>query len=195
MATPELRYVMAAEESDPSPFKEISPPREFMDVPVDPALLTWQGPRTIPETSVVVPKPLAAPAGMLSSEPAAPPPSVTAPPVDPHAPEDQPEQIVFEASSLIPPPFDASVFDHRVIGPPLVLKSTLAAERMLRFDLSTRELLAPETVMSAPAVRSLEAPVAVRATGPVALIAPVGETEVPVIVAPPALAVRVPAPE
>jgi hypothetical protein len=49
--------------------------------------------------------------------------------------------------------------------------------------------------MFAPAVRSLDAPVAVRVTGPEALMAPVGDTTPPVMLTPPPLAVRVPAPE
>jgi hypothetical protein len=120
---------------------------------------------------------------------------VIAPPVEPQAPDDQPEQIVFEASILIPPPLDASVSDQRVIGPPLVRKLILAAVRTLRLDFNTRALFAPVTVTFAPAVKSLDAPVAVSATGPEALMAPVGDTTPPVMVTPPPLAVSVPTPE
>ena len=187
---------MVAEESEPSPFRLIKAPRELILAPAEPELFTWQGPSTIPVVSVVVPKPLAAPPGMFAlSALAAPPPSVIAPPVEPQVLEDHPEQIVFEASSSITPPLDASVSDQRVIGPPLVRKLILAAVRTLRLDFNTRPLFAPVTVMFAPAVRSLDAPVAVRVTGPEALMAPVGDTTPPVMLTPPPLAVRVPAPE
>jgi hypothetical protein len=109
--------------------------------------------------------------------------------------DDQPEQIVFEDSSSITPPLEASVSDQRVIGPPLVRKLILAAVRTLRLDFNTKALFAPVTVMFAPAVMSLDEPVAVSATGPEALIAPVGDTTPPVMLTPPPLAVRVPAPE
>jgi hypothetical protein len=126
---------------------------------------------------------------------ASPPPRVMAPPVEPQVLEDQPEQIVFEASSFMTPPFDASVSDQRVIGPPFVRKFMLAAVRTLRLDFNTKALFAPVTVMFAPAVKSLDEPVAVSATGPEALIAPVGDTTPPVMLTPPPLAVKVPAPE
>jgi hypothetical protein len=82
-----------------------------------------------------------------------------------------------------------------VIGPPFERRFTLAVDKILRFDLSTKLLLEPVTVMFAPAVKSLDAPVAVSATVPEELIAPVGETTPPVIVVPPPLEVRVAGPE
>ena len=120
--------------------------------------------------SAPVPKPLAGPPGMAAlSAFAAPPPRVMAPPVESQEFEDHPEQIVFEASSLMTPPFDASVSDQRVIGPPFERRFTLAADKILRFDLSTKLLFDPVTVMFAPAVKSLDAPVEVRLTLPPAI--------------------------
>jgi hypothetical protein len=81
------------------------------------------------------------------------------------------------------------------MGPAFVWKDTLAEVIMLLFDFRTIAFPSPVTVMFAPAVRSLDAPVAVRVTGPEALIAPVGDTTPPVMLTPPPLAVRVPAPE
>jgi hypothetical protein len=167
-----------------------------MLAPTDPELLTWQGPSTIPDVSVVVPKPLAAPPGRFAlSTLAAPPPRVTAPPVEPQALEDHPEQMLFEASSSITPPLEASESDQRVIGPPLVRRLMLAAVKMLRLDFNNSPLFAPVTVMFAPKVKSLDAPVAVREAVPVELIAPVGETAPPVTVTAPPLEVNVPTPE
>jgi hypothetical protein len=82
-----------------------------------------------------------------------------------------------------------------VIGPPFERRFTLAVDKILRFDLSTKLLFEPVTVMFAPAVKSLDAPVAVSATVPEELIAPVGETTPPAIVVPPPLEVRVAGPE
>lgn len=167
-----------------------------MLAPTDPELFTWQGPSTIPVVSVVVPKPLAAPPGRFAlSALADPPPSVIAPPVEPQVLDDHPEQMVFEVSSSITPPLEASVSDQRVIGPPLVRKLMLAAVRTLRFDFKTSPLFEPVTVMFAPTVKSPDAPVAVSATEPEALMAPVGDMTPPVMLTPPPLAVRVPAPE
>jgi hypothetical protein len=126
---------------------------------------------------------------------ASPPPRVIAPPVDSQAPEDHPEQMVLVAASRIPPPLVASVSDQIVIGPPFERRFTLAADKILCFDLSTKLLFDPVTVMFAPAVKSLDSPVAVSATGPEELIAPVGETTPPVIVVPPPFEVRVAGPE
>jgi hypothetical protein len=124
---------------------------------------------------------------------AAPPPRVMAPPVESQEFEDHPEQIVFEASSLMTPPFKASVSDQRVIGPPFVRKLMLSAVRTLRLDFNTKALFAPVTVMFAPAVKSLDEPVAVSVTGPAAEIAADVVTLEPVDVTntPPADAVRV----
>jgi hypothetical protein len=126
---------------------------------------------------------------------AAPPPNVITPPVDPQEAEDHPEQIVLVAANRIPPPLVASLSDQMVIGPPFERRFTLAVDKILRFDLSTKLLFEPVTVMFAPAVKSLDAPVAVSATVPEELIAPVGETTPPVIVVPPPLEVRVAGPE
>jgi hypothetical protein len=157
-------------EADPSPLIDIRPPTELMLVPVKRALFDWQGPRVIPAVSVVEPNPFAAPPGTFTfSALAAPPPSVIAPPVEPQVLDDHPEQIVFEASSSITPPLDASVSDQRVIGPPLVRKLMLAAVRTLRLDFNTSPLFAPVTVMFAPAVRSLDAPVPVNRILPTAV--------------------------
>jgi hypothetical protein len=167
-----------------------------MLVPIELELSAWKDPRVIPVVSVVEPKPLAAPPGRFAlSALAAPPPRVMSPPVEPQVFEDHPEQMVFEASSSITPPLVASVSDQRVIGPPLVRKLMLAAVSTLRLDFNTNPLLVPVTVMFAPAVKSLDEPVAVSATGPEALMAPVGDTTPPVMLTPPPLAVRVPAPE
>jgi hypothetical protein len=103
--------------------------------------------------------------------------------------DDQPEQIELEASILMPPPLDASVSDQRVIGPPFVRKATFTLVSTLRLDFSTRPWLAPDTVMFAPVVKSLEAPVDVSETAPDEFIAPVGETAAPEIVTPPPLAI------
>jgi hypothetical protein len=126
---------------------------------------------------------------------AAPPPRVIAPPVEAQVFEDHPEKIELDAPRLMPPPLVASVSDQRIIGPPLVRRLRFAADKILCFDLSTKELLAPVTVTFAPAVKSLDAPVAVSATDPEELIAPVGETTPAVIVVPPPLEVSVPVPE
>jgi hypothetical protein len=194
--TPEVRCVCGAVSSEPSPLIDMKPPFEVMLVPFDVAELLWQGPKVTPAASLVVPKPLAAPPGMFSLLAlTAPPPKVIAPPVDPQEPEDHPEQMVLVAANLIPPPFDASVSDQRVIGPAFVRKLMLAAVRTLRLDFNTKALFAPVTVMFAPAVKSLDEPVAVSATGPEALMAPVGDTTPPVMLTPPPLAVKVPAPE
>jgi hypothetical protein len=56
-----------------------------------------------------------------------------------------------------------------VIGPPFERRFTLAVDKILRFDLSTKLLFEPVTVMFAPAVKSLDAPVAVSATVPTAV--------------------------
>jgi hypothetical protein len=95
----------------------------------------------------------------------------------------------------MPPSFRLSESDHKVMGPAFVWKDTLAEVIMLLFDFRTIAFPSPVTVMFAPAVRSLDAPVAVRVTGPEALMAPVGDTTPPVMLTPPPLAVRVPAPE
>ena len=102
----------------------------------------------------------------------APPPRVIAPPIEPQVSDDQPEQIELEAPSLMPPPLDASVSDQRVIGPPLVRKATFSLVSTLRFDFSTRPWLALDTVMFAPTVKSLEAPVDVRESAPDEFMAP-----------------------
>ena len=103
--------------------------------------LTWQGPRVIPGASFSVPKPLAGPPGVFAlSALAAPPPNVMSPPEELQAPADHPEQIVLLAPNLIPPPALASASDQSVIGPAFERRFTLAAERMLRFDLSTIDL-------------------------------------------------------
>jgi hypothetical protein len=172
----------------------MKPPFEVMLVPFDVSELLWQGPKVTPAASLVVPKPLAAPPGMFSLLAlTAPPPKVIAPPVDPQASEDHPEQMVLVAANLIPPPFDASVSDQRVIGPPFVRKLMLSAVRTLRLDFNTKALFAPVTVMFAPAVKSLDEPVAVSVTGPAAEIAADVVTLEPVDVTntPPADAVRV----
>jgi hypothetical protein len=117
---------------------------------------------------------------------ASPPPRVIAPPVDSQAPEDHPEQMVLVAASRIPPPLVASESDQIVIGPPFERRFTLAADKTLRFDLSTKLLFDPVTVMLAPAVKSLDAPLDVMVTGPVALIALEEVTDPPVMSTAPA---------